>query len=146
MTGKEYFMRVLEAERRMRSLKAQRAHLLDLATGNAAFSTGGVRAHSGGHSKIELAVVQLVDKEQQIAGQIERYIALVQEAERVINSLEDARYRQVLTLRYLAGMRWEKIAAEMGYTDLRFVFRLHGRALLAAENKLTIESHKGPVV
>jgi RNA polymerase sigma factor (sigma-70 family) len=50
------------------------------------------------------------------------------EIENAIRALTDERYRTVLSMRYLDGRSWGYIAEHMGY-DLRWVYRLHGRAL-----------------
>ena len=54
---------------------------------------------------------------------------LIREA---IDAVEDARYRELLELRYIVGMRWEKIAVEMNYSYDR-VRHMHGRALQAVK-------------
>lgn len=47
-----------------------------------------------------------------------------------IDAVEDMRYRSVLELRYRNYMTWEAIADDLGY-DVRNVYKLHGKALLA---------------
>ena len=132
MTGKEYFLRVLDAEKRIVALRKQREHLEDLAYQSPGLSASGIRSKSGDHSPLERAVVRLIDKESQLACQINTYLDLVEEAERVVKKIKDERYRQLLSMRYFSRRPWEKIAEETGYS-LRQVFRLHGRALLEAE-------------
>ena len=46
-----------------------------------------------------------------------------------IDQVEEARLREVLELYYIDGFTWEQVAQRMGL-DLRWVFRLHGKALL----------------
>ena len=48
---------------------------------------------------------------------------------RAINKVDNSAYRLLLTLRYIRFMTWERIAEEMNYKDVRWVYRLHGRAL-----------------
>lgn len=45
-----------------------------------------------------------------------------------IEALEDDREKELLTLRYLRGMKWEEIAVNMGYSR-RKIHYLHGEAL-----------------
>ena len=45
-----------------------------------------------------------------------------------IEALEDDREKELLTLRYLRGMKWEEIAVNMGYS-WRKIHYLHGEAL-----------------
>lgn len=46
----------------------------------------------------------------------------------VINKVDNALYRQILSDRYIAGKAWDVIAESAGYT-CRQIFRLHGSAL-----------------
>ncbi|MBQ1805527.1 MAG: RNA polymerase subunit sigma-70, partial [Oscillospiraceae bacterium] len=46
-----------------------------------------------------------------------------------IDRVDDARQREVLELYYLDGYTWEQVAHRMEL-DPRWVFRLHGKALL----------------
>lgn len=48
--------------------------------------------------------------------------------EKSIQKLSDENEAEVLKLRYIKGMKWEKIALEMNYT-WRWVHQIHGRAL-----------------
>ena len=45
-----------------------------------------------------------------------------------IEELEDEAEKDLLTYRYLRGMKWEEIAVKMGYT-WRHTIRVHGHAL-----------------
>ena len=54
-------------------------------------------------------------------------------AQEAIDRVEEAQLRRVLELYYIDGFTWEQVAAQMGTKerplDLRWVYRLHGRAL-----------------
>ena len=45
-----------------------------------------------------------------------------------INDVPDSSCRLILEMRYLAFMKWEDIASELGWTE-RNVFYVHGKAL-----------------
>jgi len=70
----------------------------------------------------------LADLEQQIA----KHAKIISEAENLISRIPQEKYRQLLTLRYLAGMSWSSISDEMGYQDRNSVYRAHGYALIEA--------------
>lgn len=53
---------------------------------------------------------------------------------RFINSVEDSQMRQILTLRYVNGMTWQRIATEIGETDESYPRRKHNKFLKLAEN------------
>jgi DNA-directed RNA polymerase specialized sigma subunit len=68
---------------------------------------------------------------------MDEYNQIILDAARTIEKIGDEKMRQVLSLRYLSGLRWEEISNKIGYT-LRQTFRLHGRALAAAGRVLGI--------
>lgn len=50
----------------------------------------------------------------------------------VLNKLEDPDYQQLLRLRYIKCLQWEEIREQMHY-EIRNIFYIHGRALVAVE-------------
>ena len=59
---------------------------------------------------------------------IDNLVDLKEEISQVIAGVEQTDLRMILEKRYLCFHSWEKIASEMFY-DLRWLHRLHGRAL-----------------
>ena len=55
-----------------------------------------------------------------------------------IRRVEDDNQRALLMYRYIQGMRWEEVAAKMGYT-WRWTHKLHSKALDTIEIKEDIE-------
>jgi len=53
-------------------------------------------------------------------------------AERCIQSVDDLKLRTLLTYRYIDGLTWEETSEAMGY-DVRWIFRLHDKALTLAQ-------------
>ena len=76
--------------------------------------------------------MKLIDLEYEINDDIDRLVDLKREMASLIERIPDPSYRVLLELRYLGCSRWEDIALKMGY-DLRWVYRLHGRALKEME-------------
>ena len=52
-----------------------------------------------------------------------------------VYGLVDMTERQIMTLRYIHGMKWPEVTIKMGYEEAQ-VYRLHGKAL----NNITIET------
>lgn len=75
---------------------------------------------------------RVVEQEAEIDRNIDELVAVKTEINKGISQLTDGRYREILRLRYLQGMKFERIAVTMNYS-LRHVFTLHGRALLKME-------------
>ena len=76
------------------------------------------------------AVAKYADKQREIDAMIDHYTELKETIIGQIEALEDARYSQILYLRYVRYMRLTEVAEEMHYEYL-YVRKLHGWALQA---------------
>ncbi len=85
-------------------------------------------------SRMESIIVKMIDFENILNQDIDRYVDLRKEIEETINLTTDGNSRLVLQLRYIAGKPWDDIADTLGY-DKRTVFRLHGKAIKEIESK-----------
>ena len=74
-----------------------------------------------------------------IKADIDALVDLKREILETIKSLHNVEFQTILERRYLCFETWEKIAADMGY-DLRWLFRLHGKALEEAQTILDNKS------
>lgn len=130
MTAKEFLRSIQGHERRIKVLMERRQHYYDLAMQG----TGSREARRIGGtsqaSRVENAVCRLIDLEGDLDREIDKLVDDVRRAERIIDQLEDSRYRDILRYRYLNGWSWDKIEKET-QLDRRWVLRLHGRALVA---------------
>lgn len=126
-------MRVRSAEREMRLLAAKKRHFEDVGFSITTRITGMPGSGQRGASKVEMAAVGMVDVMAQLQKQIDEYARIIQDAENLIARIPQEKYRQLLTLRYLAGMSWPSISDEMGYRDRNSVYRAHGYALIEAK-------------
>ena len=136
MTGEQFLnsIRYLDNEidaldhERVR-LSSQRQDILDKAE-NLASPLNGVRVQQGLSNRtealgLELAsapdVTSLVRRlnsyQQRINRKIDELVDRKQKALDVIEDIPDARYRTLLTLRFLSNLQWSTIADMMGYTD-----------------------------
>lgn len=128
MTAKEYLWRVRDAERELKQLEQAytqaRADILHLKgiTYDADKVTGGK------FGDLADAIAALEGYAQRLSAKWDELINLRETAKKLIDTLKDGRYREVLTLRYLDGQSWEQVAVTMGYT-YRGVTGLHGKAL-----------------
>ena len=133
MKAKAYFARASAAERDLKRLEALRDHYDSV--GKAITSqwggTGG-GAHNNS-SKVETAAVGITDSETDFMVELAKYRAVVNEAENVISRIQQVRFRQILTLHYLAGLALPDVADRLGYKDRDSVYRAHGWALLEAQ-------------
>lgn len=81
------------------------------------------------------AIDTIVDMQVEIRREVCNLVHLKNEARNKINQLSDSRYIDILTDYYINCKTWEQVADIMGY-DLRWVYRLHGRALQVFEKLL----------
>ena len=95
-----------------------------------------VVSHSRGSSRVEAAAMGIFDATRALQEQEKEFVHLIQQAEKIIASVPQEKYRQILTLRYLAGWTWKSISDELRYEDSKSVFKAHGYALREAQKIL----------
>ena len=137
MTAKQYFLRVLSAEKELKRLRAQIRHFEDIGYS----ITGGsmdapVVCHSRGSSRVEAAAMGIFENTKRLEQEAEQFVRIIQQAEQVIRQIPQEKYRDILTFRYLCGWSWKSITDELRYNDPKSVYRAHGWALQAAQNIL----------
>ncbi len=130
MTAKEYLSQAfyldLEINTKMEIMESMHA----LAT--KATSTYSKIPPSGTRNvhRFEETLAKIIDMDREINESIDRLVNLRQEITRVISGVENNEYRNLLEMRYLRFMSWEKIAVTLGY-DLRYLYKVHRKALAA---------------
>ena len=126
MTAKEFLRRarsvdrrVDEAQERVQRLRAR------LEAGRMSSVTGMPR---GGGSDWTETADRLIELEQVVNQRTRELVRWKLAAIDAIRSVEEPREAEVLELYYVDGLKWEDVAQRMGL-DVRWVYRLHGRAL-----------------
>lgn len=133
MTAKAFFLRARAAERDIKRLERLMDHFSSVGA-SVSSKWGGIGGRAGNSSsKVEAAAVGLFDTEKSILNELGRYRKIVAEAETVISRIPQERFRQILTLHYLAGMALADVARAMGYRHTENLYRAHGWALTAAQ-------------
>lgn len=137
MKAKDYFRQIRSIERELKLLRARIRHYNDIGlsiTGGSMDSP--VVSHSRGSSRVETAAIGLYEAKFALERQVEEYVIRIREAEQMVGFLANERYRQILTLRYLADWTWKSISDELGYRDPKSVYKAHGYALAAVQEIL----------
>ena len=126
MTAKEFLRRaravdrrVDEAQERVERLRAR------LEAGRMSAVTGMPRGGSGDWTQ---TADRLIELEQAVNERTRELVRWKLAAIDAIRQVEEPRLAEVLELYYIDGFTWEQVAERMGL-DLRWVYRLHGRAL-----------------
>jgi len=135
MNARAYFRRIRDTERRIEALKTKRQHIQDLAYGNTRFASSGIRSTTGNHSRLETAVIRLLDMDDRIAAELQACHDQIAEAEALIAKIHVETYRSLLSMHYVSGLHWETIAQQMNYS-VAHIYRLHGLALREADRIL----------
>ena len=107
-----------------------------------ATSVGGIRydkisVQTSPRNAMESFVIQLEKAEKKQLEVLSEYYSTYANIQAQIAAISPEVYRQILTLRYLDGMKLERIADLMGYSDV-YVRKLHGRALQAFDRQYGI--------
>lgn len=127
----QYLMRYIDSKRRARAILNEIQDLKDLAT-KITVTFNDMPGGGGGVDKIGAIVAHIVDLQTELAVQAKTMKAEQEIVQAVIDAVDDANLRQLLILRYINGLTWEKIAVDMHYS-FRHTLRLHGAALAAVK-------------
>ena len=130
MTAREYLSQAYRLDQRIERKIEERDRMRARLEKATAQLTGMPRGGSG--ADWTDAAVKVMELEAQINAEISELCKLKQEIRRVIDAVEDKRYRDILEMRYESGWRFERIAVEANYT-WRHVLRLHKEALKAVK-------------
>jgi len=136
MNAKAYLSQAFRLDQQINSKLEQVSALRQLATKATASIHAERVSGTKQRSPLENAVVKLIDLEHEINGDIDRLVDLKRELNGFISGMENHAYKMVLELRYLSSNTWEEVADVMGY-DLRWIYRLHGKALAEAQLRLS---------
>ena len=139
MTAKEYLGQAYRLDQRINSKIEQVASLNELATKCTSSLTGMPRNPNRATSTMADAVAKIIDLQAEINRDIDTLVDLKREIVSVIKSIDNLEYQTLLEKRYLCFLTWEQIAVDMGY-DLRYLHKLHNRALLMVEIPAHLES------
>ena len=89
----------------------------------------------GNGDKIGNTVAKIVDLQNEINQEIDNFVDLKRQVNKILGFMENPYQMQVLHKRYFRYEKWEQIACDMGYS-YQGVLKLHGRGLQAFEKIL----------
>ena len=141
MTAKEYLRQIAVLDAKINRRQKEVEELKTLATHITTTAEGDMVQSSGSMDRMAGIVARWVDLEAEIGQMIDHLVEVKHRIIGEIHQLEDARYIQLLEMRYVDMDTFEQIAVNMQY-DIRWIYRLHGFALQEFTQKhLTSESH-----
>ncbi len=128
MTAKEYLSEAFNLKRSI-EIKMKRAEVLRKLAERARVEISELpKSPNHPKSPMEEAMIKLFTVEEEILHDTDELTIVMRSIQSSINDVPDSSCRLILEMRYLAFMKWEDIASELGWTE-RNVFYVHGKAL-----------------
>lgn len=87
-----------------------------------------IKVSSSHENSREDALIAYLDAQERLKELSKEYASAVRDAMAIIDTMKKQREAQVLTYRYMDGMKWKDIADKMGYS-LRGVYTMHKRII-----------------
>ncbi len=128
MTAKEYLSQARTLDMRIKSKFQQIESLNELATSCTVVYSDMPRNPNHGGSKIEKAVLKIIEVEEGLKHDVENLVELKKEIMTTIHSVANVELQTLLEKRYLCFLSWEQIAVEMHYS-IQHIYRMHDEAL-----------------
>lgn len=119
----QYRLAEMEEQRLEHEIERWRSRAERMTAGYSKAPAGG-----GDGRSMEHTLERLGELAGELTHQRDKLIRLRREIGAAIDTVPDTRLRELLRLRYIEGMTWERVAVQMGYSYMQ-VCRLHGKAL-----------------
>lgn len=123
---KEFLMSYQKEKRRVRRLEEQLEEVRQNKMSPSVTNDG--MPHGTDKKDLSDYAVKVDEIEQAIIAARYSRICAFQEVQRRIETMEDEVEKDLLTYRYLRGLKWEEVAVRMGYS-WKHTHRIHGHAL-----------------
>ena len=127
VSPKEYLAQIFEIEEEVQSKLRERDAIMNTIV-KATDSTQEPIYSNQFSSSVENTVMKLFKYNDETNEYIDKLADFRIQIAEEIAQMETKEYRSILRERYICSKKWEEIAVETNY-DLRWVYRLHGRAL-----------------
>ena len=134
MTAKEYLRQYRHLTESLRQLESD-LRKLEEERDSIKIRADGMPGSGSVSKRVETLAVRIIDLQRRTMVRREKVLAKREEIRSVIMLVPDPKLSRLLDLRYVEGMKWEEISQEM-VIDLRYIYRLHGRALQEADKVL----------
>lgn len=124
---KEFLLSYKKAKVAVGRLEEQLEELRLSKQGPSAINYGGM-PHGTDISDLSVYAVKLDEIEQGLIEARYERICAFQRVQNQIETMENEQEKNLLTYRYLRGMKWENVAVKMGYS-WQHIHKIHSRAL-----------------
>ena len=134
MTSKTYLSQVKKCDRMIENKLSEVQSLREMILSVTSTLKQDVVQSNGSQDKLGDTIAKIIDLENEINADIDRFVDLKREVMGVVDQL-DSPFSDILYKRYFQYKKWEEIAVELNYS-FRQVTRLHGQALLKVNDVL----------
>ena len=94
----------------------------------------GEASGSSGEDSLQRAVEKMLELRDELAAELRRQLTIRREIEEAIRALEDERLRELLRLRDLEGLTWERVAERMECSQ-QWIHKLHYDAIAQVDGE-----------
>ena len=136
--AKRFFQSIRNSYKELECLKEQRNKLFSMLTSTSIKLKEVDVMTSGSGDKMSEVVPVMIELDEKINTQITSIIEKQLKAEKVIQQIDNMKYRETLRWYYVQNLRWEEVAKRMNY-DISYVQRVNGQALISAAEFMTEE-------
>lgn len=128
MTAKEYLSQLINLERLIEAKRLE-CERLDAMSKKVSSTLSDCKVESSrDNDKTAVIVIHVIELKKDISEQMKVYAELQKRISKEIDAIEDMRYRSLLIMRYITGLKFGDIADKMNY-GTRWVLILHREAL-----------------
>lgn len=135
MNAKTYLNQIRHADTLINRKNEELNRLREMLTSISADPSKEKVSSSKGQDTLGNTVAKIVDLQNEINADIDKLIDLKKEVIATIDSIGNTDQIDILYRRYIRFQKWEWIAIDMNY-NLRWIYRLHGKALKKISEKL----------
>ena len=128
MTAKEYLSQLINLERLIEAKRLE-CERLDTMSKKVSSTLSDCKVDtSNDNDKTAVIVIHVIELKKDISEHMKTYAELQAKISKEIDAIEDMRYRCLLIMRYITGLKFGKISEKMNY-GTRWVLILHREAL-----------------
>lgn len=127
MNAKEFLSRGINLQRHIETIREQIEHYKCLLN-NCTATYSDMPKSTDLNYKLEECTQKIMDLQHELADALANLADVNCAIAKTIREIKNYDYQDLLVKRYVFGEPWEKIATDLEY-DLRYVHKLHGRAL-----------------
>lgn len=128
MTAKEYLSQLINLERLIEAKRLE-CERLDAMSKKVSSTLSDCKVESShDNDKTAVIIIQVIELKKDIREQMKIYLELQEKISKEIDAIEDMRYRSLLIMRYITGLKFGEISEKMNY-GTRWVLILHREAL-----------------